>query len=188
MKLNQSCLKNSGVRWGGGEVAERRNFHDALEPIVYLNSSFVIALRARHDPFHRECREFFTRLQTEGIVCVVSDFVYNEVAFYILRRSLMREAIRMGQRWEDILRTVPQVFQTAMDEVENVKTELDRGAIYLPTSESAKDIAFTLMRQSNLLPTDAYHVAVALDAGVNAFVSLDEDLLNVEGIVVYTCL
>ncbi|MCS7192735.1 MAG: type II toxin-antitoxin system VapC family toxin [Armatimonadetes bacterium] len=169
-------------------MAERRNFHDALEPIVYLNSSFVIALRARHDPFHHECRVFFDRLQSEGIVCVVSDFVYNEVAFYILRRFLMREAIRTGQSWEEILRTVPQVFQNAMDEVENVKSRIDRSTIYLPTSESAKDLAFTLMRRYNLLPTDAYHVAVALDAGVNAFVSLDEDLFNVDGIIVYTCL
>ncbi|MCS7193257.1 MAG: PIN domain-containing protein [Armatimonadetes bacterium] len=44
------------------------------------------------------------------------------------------------------------------------------------------------MRRYNLLPTDAYHVAVALDAGVNSFVSLDEDLLNVDSIIVYTCL
>ncbi|MFN4180856.1 MAG: type II toxin-antitoxin system VapC family toxin [Armatimonadota bacterium] len=156
--------------------------------MVYLNSSFAIALRARHDPFHHECNAFFNRLQIEGVICVISDFVYNEVAFYILRRFLMREAIRTGQKWEDILQTVPQVFQTAMNEVESVKAELDRSTVYLPTSESAKDLAFTLMRRYNLLPTDAYHVAVALDAGVNAFVSLDEDLLNVDGIVVYTCL
>jgi predicted nucleic acid-binding protein len=44
------------------------------------------------------------------------------------------------------------------------------------------------MRHYNLLPTDAYHVAVAVDAGVNAFASLDEDLLAVDGIAVYTCL
>jgi len=180
------CLRNFGERWGGGEVAERRNFHDILEPIVYLNSSFVIALRARRDPFHHECRIFFDRLQAEGVVCVVSDFVYNEVAFYILRRSLLREAQRTGQRWEDVLRTVPYVFQTAMNEVEVVKAEIDRSTVYLPTSESVKDLAFTLMRQYNLLPTDAYHVAVALDAGVSAFVSLDEDLLAVDGNAVYT--
>jgi predicted nucleic acid-binding protein len=75
-------------------VAERRNFLDALEPFIYLNSSFVIALRAIHDPFHHECRLFFDRLQAEGTVCVVSDFVYNKVAFYILRRTLIQEALK----------------------------------------------------------------------------------------------
>jgi predicted nucleic acid-binding protein len=169
-------------------VAERRNFLDALEPFIYLNSSFVIALRAIHDPFHHECRLFFDRLQAEGTVCVVSDFVYNEVAFYILRRTLIQEARRTGQRWEEVLRTNPHIFQAAMDEVELVKTELDRSTVYLPTSESAKDFAFTLMRHYNLLPTDAYHIAVAVDASVNAFASLDEDLLAMDGIAVYTCL
>lgn len=75
-----------------------------------------------------------------------------------------------------------------MDEVELVKTELDRSTVYLPTSESAKDFAFTLIRHYNLLPTDACHIAVAVDASVNAFASLDEDLLAVDGIAVYTCL
>ncbi len=169
-------------------MAERRNFHDPLEPVVYLNSSFVIACWDDRDPFHFESQAFLRRMQAEGIVLVISDFTYNEVAFYILRQALLREARRTGQRWEDVLRTVPQVFQAAMDEAETVKAELDRSTIYLPTSEGAKDLAFTLMRRYNLLPTDAYHVAVALDAGVIAFVSLDEDLLSVDGIAVYTCL
>jgi len=168
-------------------VAERRNFHDALEPIVYLNSSFVIAHCDRGDPFHLECRDFFDRLQAEGVICVVSDFVYNEVAFYILRQALMREARRTGQRWEDVLRVAPHVFQEAMNRVETVRADLERRTIALPITENVRDLAFTLMRQYNLLPTDAYHIAVALDAGVSAFVSLDEDLLAVDGIAVYTC-
>lgn len=168
-------------------MAERRNFHDALEPIVYLNSSFVIAHCDRGDPFHFECRDFFDRLQAEGAICVVSDFVYNEVAFYILRQALMREARRTGQRWEDVLRVAPHVFQEAMNRVEIVRTDLEQRTITLTITETARDLAFSLMRQYNLLPTDAYHVAVALDAGVSAFVSLDEDLLAVNGIAVYTC-
>ena len=166
-------------------MAERRNFHNALEPIIYLNSSFVIAHCDRSDPFHLECRDFFDRFQAEGVICVVSDFVYNEVAFYILRQALMREARRIGQRWEDILRVAPHVFQEAMNRVETVRADLERRTIALPITENVRDLAFTLMRQYNLLPTDAYHVAVALDAGVSTFVSLDEDFLAVDGITVY---
>jgi len=44
------------------------------------------------------------------------------------------------------------------------------------------------MRDFHLLPTDAYHIAVALDAGVNTFASLDEHFLRVDDIIVYTCL
>ncbi|MCS7192737.1 MAG: PIN domain-containing protein, partial [Armatimonadetes bacterium] len=151
-------------------MAEKRNFHDDLEPIVYLNSSFVIAFWDRRDLFHHDCLHFFKRMEMEGTICVVSDFVYNEVAFYILREALIREARRVGQRWEEVMRTMTHVFQTAMDEVELVKSELDRRTIALSITESTRELAFSLMRRYNLLPTDAYHVAVALDAGVNAFV------------------
>jgi predicted nucleic acid-binding protein len=36
------------------------------------------------------------------------------------------------------------------------------------------------MRQYPLLPTNVYHLACALEAGVNAFASLDKDLLVAE--------
>lgn len=44
------------------------------------------------------------------------------------------------------------------------------------------------MKDYALLPTDAYHIAIALDTDVNAFVSLNEDPLRVDDIIVYTCL
>ncbi len=175
------------MKWGGLGLSEQRNFHDALEPIVYLNSSFIIAYWQPNDPFHNECVAFSKRLQNEGIICVVSDFTYNEVAFHILHQALLQEARKTGQWWKHVMRLNPQVFQAAMDEVELIKAELERNSLLLPVTEIAHDLAFALMRRYNLLPTDAYHVAVALDAGVNAFISLDEDLLNVDSIVVYTC-
>jgi predicted nucleic acid-binding protein len=166
-------------------LSERRNFHEALEPVIYWNTSFVIARWDINDPFHHECVAFSQRLMAEGVVCVVSDFTYNEFAFHIIHRELLRESRRTGQWWRNVLRNQPHVFQAAMNEVEIVRAELERRTILLPVTETAHDLAFTLMRQYNLLPTDAYHVAVALDAGISAFVSLDEDLLAVDGITVY---
>ncbi len=176
------------MKWGGLGLSERRNFFDPLEPIVYWNSSFAIAFWQSYDPYHDECVRFAERLRSEGIICVVSAFTYNEVAFHILHQALLQEARQTGEWWKHIPRINPKVFQAAMDEVEFVKAELEQRTLLLPVTETAHDLAFTLMRRYNLLPTDAYHVAIALDAGVNAFVSLDEDLLNVDGIVVYTCL
>jgi predicted nucleic acid-binding protein len=166
-------------------LSEKRNFRDALEPVIYWNTSFVIAQWDTNDPFHRECLAFARRMQREGVVCVVSVFTYNELAFHILHRALLQEARRTGAWWRDVLRNSPHIFQTAMDEVDIVRTHLERQTILLPVTEAAHNLAFTLMRHYNLLPTDAYHVAVAVDAGVNAFASLDEDLLAVDGIIVY---
>ena len=44
------------------------------------------------------------------------------------------------------------------------------------------------MRRYPLLPTDAYHIATALESDVAAFATLDTDFLQVDGIIVYTCI
>ncbi len=72
--------------------------------------------------------------------------------------------------------------------VEANRVELNRLTILLPITPAVQARAFALMRQHALLPTDAYHIAVALEAGVHAFATLDEDFLRVDGIIVYTCL
>lgn len=75
-----------------------------------------------------------------------------------------------------------------MPQVETNRVELNRLTIPLSITPAVQARAFDLMRQHALLPTDAYHIAVALEADVNAFVTLDEDFLRVDGIIVYTCL
>jgi predicted nucleic acid-binding protein len=70
----------------------------------------------------------------------------------------------------------------------NRKAELELMTLHLPVTETVKDRAFELMMRYALFPTNAYHVAVALEHDVNAFATLDEDLLKVDGIFVYTCL
>jgi predicted nucleic acid-binding protein len=80
------------------------------------------------------------------------------------------------------------VIPTAVSEVEAKQMELDRMTLKISFSETITEQARQLMRSYSLLPTDAYHIAIALEAGVNAFVCLDEDFLRVDGIIVYTCL
>jgi len=58
----------------------------------------------------------------------------------------------------------------------------------LPIDERITESLAPLITDYQILPTDAYHIAIALDSGVNSFVSLDEDFLCVDGIIVYTCL
>ncbi len=63
---------------------------------------------------------------------------------------------------------------------------LDAATLQIDTPTSVRARAFQLIKNFNLLPTDAYHIVVALEAGVNAFVTLDADFLRVDG--VYTCI
>ena len=85
-------------------------------------------------------------------------------------------------------RNMPQVFTAAMSEVKASKTELERITLRLSISDAVMTRAFQLMENSLLLPTDAFHIATALESNVTAFVTLDRDFLAVDGIIVYTCL
>ncbi len=168
--------------------AERRSFHDALEPIIYWDTTFPIAFTVLADPWHAECEKFRSRLEAELILSVTSDFVYDEFAFYLVKAALTAEGKRTGKRWLDVKREQPHFIATAMPDVEVAKAEVDRVTMKLSTSDTVTERAFRLMRNYSILPTDAYHIAVALDAGVNCFVSLDGDFLRVDDIIVYTCL
>ena len=168
--------------------AERRSFHNALEPILYWDATFAVAFTVPTDPWHAECEEFRSRLEARLILSVTSDFVYDEFAFYLVKAALTAEGKRTGKRWLDVKREQPDFIATVMPDVEVAKAELDQSTMKLSTSDTVTERAFRLMRDYSLLPTDAYHIAVALDAGVNCFVSLDGDFLRVDGIIVYTCL
>jgi len=50
---------------------------------------------------------------------------------------------------------------------------------------STFDDALWLMERFNLLPTDAFHIAIAQSFGIKAIVSLDPDFIRVDGIIVY---
>jgi predicted nucleic acid-binding protein len=56
--------------------------------------------------------------------------------------------------------------------------ELNNLTLPLDLTATVEDRAYDLMRDYALLPTDAYHVAIALDAGVTAFATPDADFLR----------
>lgn len=166
--------------------AERRTFHDPLESILYWDAAFAIAFTDHTHGSHGECRAFAWRLEAEDSISVASDFTYNELAFFALRRRLAAEARPRGQHWAEVYQNQPDLLQLAVPDMDAAVAALDAATLHLSMPTSVRDRAFQLIREFNLLPTDAYHLAVALEAGVNAFVTLDEDFLRVDGIIVYT--
>jgi len=169
-------------------TAIKRSFLDNLEPIIYWDTSFAIAVFLDTELYHDECEKFRQRLNTEGILSVVGDFVCDEVAFFLIRKFLEAEGKRTKQHWRDVKRTQPNFISTIMPDVEQVKDELNDTALWISSSENVKEKAFQLMNNHSILPTDAFHIATALSHGVMAFATLDKDFLQVDGIKVYTCL
>ena len=169
-------------------AAEKRNFYEALEPVLYWDTTFAIAHLADTEQYHSECLAFEGRLQAESILSVVSEFVHNELAFFLVKTALTEEGRITGEHWLDVKKNRLDVIPAAVHEVEAKQTELDRMTLKISFSETITEQARQFMRDYSLLPTDAYHIAIALAADVNAFVCLDKDFLRVDGIIVYTCL
>ncbi len=168
--------------------AECRTFQDALEEVIYWDVSFALAYFDDSEAYHAECLAFAQRLDAEEALSVSSDFVHNELAFIVIRDALLAEGRRTGQFWRNVHRQRPDIVLATMPQVDAYRVELNRLALRLSIPDTVHERAFDLMRTYALLPTDAYHLAIALDAGVNAFVTLDEDFLRVDGAVVFTCL
>jgi predicted nucleic acid-binding protein len=166
--------------------AERRNFNDRLSPIIYWDATFSIAFTDKTHGAHDDCRAFALRLEAEGSLSVASDFTYNELAFFAIRRRLAAEGRRHGLHWAELYKAQPDALQLAVPDMDAAIAALDAATLHLATPTSVRDSALQLIREFNLLPTDAYHIAVALEADVNTFVTLDEDFLRVDGIIVYT--
>lgn len=168
--------------------AVRRNFADSLEPIIYWDASYAISYIINTELYHNECRLFRNRLKSKEILSVGSDLVYNELAFFLIKQALEEEGKKRGMYWLDVKKSQPDFISRIMPDVEVKTNELNDLTLWLPTGEQVKEKAFQLMSDFSLLPTDAFHIAIALENGVNSFVTLDEDFLRVDGIIVYTCL
>jgi predicted nucleic acid-binding protein len=167
-------------------AAERRTFTDALEPFIYWDTSFVVAVFEPTEPFHAPCLAFANRCQTEALVPAVSDFVFDEFAFLLVRDALKAVGRAKGQFWLDVHKSQPHAVAKAMPTIQPRIDTLEGMVVSLPIRDSVMKSAFQLMHRYSLLPTDAYHLATAMDHGVHAFASLDEDFLRVDGIIVYT--
>ena len=167
--------------------ATRHGFGAHVEGLLYLDSSFVIATLNESESHHAACIDFHRRLDSATVLPVVSDLVYEEVAFHRLRTVLSDAARARGIPWRRVLKQDPTVFDAAMTEVASDRADIEALALGLPLIESVRPRAFDLMRSFRLLPADAFHIAVALEHEVDSFVTLDRDFLDVDGIRVYTC-
>jgi len=195
--------------------AEIRNFHDPLEPEIYWDSSFSIAVNDANHTHHRECLEFALRCKMERVACYISDWVLNEVAFYLIRTRLELLGRQRGLYWRELLRRDPSVIDGIMPLIRNAFAELSNFALWLPSlneqfydllsqwqlppehaiqlaasaawsaNVTLSDEAMQLVERYRLLPTDAAHIVVALSHGVRAFATLDPDFALVDGIILF---
>jgi len=168
--------------------AQQCTFDSALESLIYWDAPFTIAFFEETHRYHRKCLDFARRLERESVLSLSSDFTQNELAFHIIKSVLTAEGELTRRHWLNVKREHPELLLATMPIVESRRSEFDQLTLQLPIGEGVKPHAFGLMRRYPLLPTDAYHIATALESGVAAFATLDTDFLQVDGIIVYTCI
>lgn len=196
--------------------AEVRSFHEPLEPFIYWDSSFSIAIQVTTHPYYRICRAFTNRCNQEGSICFISDWVLNEVAFYLIRTHLEQLGRQRGLYWRELYRIEPSTVEGISPKIRHAFAELYDLTIWLPSfgsrfydllsqfdlpaqyavqsaaaiawdkNATLSDEALDLIERYHLLPTDACHIAIAQTHGIRAFATLDPDFLTVDGIIVFT--
>jgi predicted nucleic acid-binding protein len=95
-----------------------------LEPLIYWDTTFAFTAFSVTEPFHADCVAFRKRLDAEGVVSIISDFVYDELAFVLMKRSLLAEARRLGKQWMDVYNEHPEFLATVYSEIQIITTPL----------------------------------------------------------------
>lgn len=192
-------------------LARRFSFAAPLpRSAIYLDSSFILnfisTIQNREEDFQKECEKFLIRLQNEaestGLCLTTSDFGINEICYQIIKFELEKKLAEIdpsGRLFHrEFLRYFKDntgVIQFAIPKLERFYEVIETIPIFVISYSDLKDIeedlylqVKNLIRLYNLLPTDAYHVAVGKSAGIEDFVALDRDWFRIANINLYTCL
>lgn len=190
--------------------AKRLNFDAALpQSAIYLDSSFILnfiaSIQNREEEFQVECGKFFKRLEKEAqshLCLVTSDFAIDEVCYQIIKFELKKKLSSIdpnGRTFHnnpfDYYKTNPQSIQQTLPKIERFYGVLETTPIIVISYRELKEIEEDLYLQIkkliqlyNLLPADAYHVAIGKSAGIDDFVALDRDWFRIGHINLYTCM
>ncbi len=121
-----------------------------MESILYWDASFAIACAVDTEPYHNECVDFRDRLEAEGILSIAGDFVYDELAFFLVKRALEAEGRRSRQHWRNVMRTQPNFINAVMPDVLVKTNELNDMTLWIPSNEEVKNKAFQLMQSYSI--------------------------------------
>lgn len=192
-------------------LARRLDFAAPLPRFaVYLDSSFILnfisKIQNREEEFQKECEQFLKRLQTEaestGLCLATSDFAMSEICYQIIKFELEKKLDEIdpsGKLFRGnflrYFRDAPEAIQLAIPKIERFYEVIETIPIFVISYSDLKEIerdlylqAKNLIKLHNLLPTDAYHVAIGKSVGIGDFVAVDRDWFRIGNINLYTCL
>lgn len=192
--------------------ARSLNFNDPLPPdvIIYADASFILnvitTITKQHERFQTDCESFINRLKNEidsgNLYLVTSDFAIDEVLYGIIKHSLIKNLpffdSSTGNTYDSpkkLYKNRPEIIQCFIPQIERFYQYLEAIPFLVLSYPELKNLPEPLYLQVkhliasyNLLPADAYHIAVGKSAGIKDFVAVDTDWFRVDDINLYTCL
>jgi len=180
--------------------------------LVVDTSVWLNALRPnapQQPPHHQDACDFVKRLEAEaiagGTIALVTLPVLEECIFKILQFNFKAEAVSRGlkpHQWPDVYKDSPDVIETQFyPQVEQFQAELSAIPVWIVEPEDLcgvcgrkpGEVALNGMMRSyvesfNLLPQDAFNLAIANRLGVTNIAAIDADFHRADGFTIYTCL
>jgi predicted nucleic acid-binding protein len=179
------------------------NLADSQVPLpdtLVVDASLLLVLRRGSCHPHRvAARTFLRRVGNEclngNMLCLAPTLVLEECYFKIIQAHIERNK-PARQTWHQYYKNNPQVIQQCVIHI----TTFHRFVMAIPvTIVTPEDLALRqpsntledrmrhFISTSNLLPKDAYILAVAERLGVDSVATLDRDWQRAAQFTVYTC-
>jgi predicted nucleic acid-binding protein len=166
-------------------ATERSFATDPLGPSLSPDTDFIINYLFATEPYHQRCVAFALRLFEAGTEIYVSSLAWMEFAYVIARQDfrsrLPSEVAQQFQleRWQRqrvrraYLDAQLSLFQQFLDQFTWVE---------VPLTSDVRTTALDIVKELNLDPHDAVHLASATLNGVLDLASLDRAYRRVDGL------
>lgn len=184
--------------------AKSHSFGDPLPTFaIYADSSFILNLithiRNTRERFKTDCESFLKKIQLNmesGLCLVTSDFGIDEVLFKIIENELSFHLKETSfSKPMELFKNRPEIIQSFLPKIQKFYDFLDSTPFIVLSYPELKDLpeelnlqVKNLVASYNLLPGDAYHIAIGKSAGIKDFVAVDADWFRVDEINLFTCL
>lgn len=152
----------------------------SFPPRAYLDTNFIVTARDAAAFKYQAASACLGELIVQNVQLNLSALVFDELWWAYLRKSfnLLTGSDLTPQKYKAspaIIRPHWQPVQVVMGIIRGWG-----GFNELPTPPGVVDLAEALMDTNNLLPRDAFHLALVLHHGIESFVTLDSDFDNVQ--------
>ena len=155
----------------------------SLPEVIYWDTSFVINVLFKNQPYHKESVEFIKRLESTQPVVAVSEFIRPELWCATISVCI-RNAYGKGTKPHDKIKLnpflvrhyhhfAPKIYKDFLDLLQRFTHRL-----IIPLDSNVLDLSLQMMGKFSLGSYDAIHMATMIDWKIKDIVCFDWGMEN----------